>query len=267
MYKISIITVVFNDVLHIEKTIQNVLEQTYPNLEYIIIDGASTDGTIDIVKRYEDRLMWVSESDHGIYDAMMKGTRKATGEWILFRHSGDFFAGPSVIEDLFSHYTKDNNEDFLLANCRMINNYGYKDVKPGILTNKSLFDGMPVIHPSTFIRKRTQLKYPFHIEYKNSADYYFFLEAFRNNASFRYFDITLSLMDCERGATVDNNDITIKDNISIFKIMGAPSSKTRILQRSLRIQRFLGVLKKILPSLYLWYVRGYLRKTGWVKVV
>lgn len=88
--KVSVITVVYNDVKNIEKTIKNVLKQTYTNLEYVVVDGASKDGTLDIIKRYEGKLRWISEPDKGIYDAMQKGANSATGEWIIFRNCGDF---------------------------------------------------------------------------------------------------------------------------------------------------------------------------------
>jgi len=79
---VSIVTVVFNDGEKIEELIHDVTNQTYPNIEYIIIDGGSTDGTLDIIKKYADKIdYWVSESDKGIYDAMNKGVRVATGEW------------------------------------------------------------------------------------------------------------------------------------------------------------------------------------------
>ena len=80
---ISVITVVYNDVLHIEQTMLSVLNQSYPNIEYIVIDGGSTDGTVDVIKKYADRLAcWVSEPDGGIYPAMNKGLVHATGEWV-----------------------------------------------------------------------------------------------------------------------------------------------------------------------------------------
>lgn len=90
---ISVITVTYNCCDTIEQTILNVLKQTYLYLEYIVIDGGSTDGTVDVIKKYAHKLAyWVSEPDKGIYDAMNKGTLAATGEWLLFRNSGDFFS-------------------------------------------------------------------------------------------------------------------------------------------------------------------------------
>jgi glycosyltransferase involved in cell wall biosynthesis len=99
---VTVITVCFNCKSDIEKTIKSVLEQTYDNIEYLIIDGGSTDGTVDVIKTYSDRLAyWVSEPDRGIYDAMNKGLQKAAGEWVNFMNVGDLFVDEMVATDLF----------------------------------------------------------------------------------------------------------------------------------------------------------------------
>ena len=100
--KISVVTVCYNAVKDIEKTILSVINQTYPNVEYLIIDGGSTDGTMDVVNKYRDNIsVVVSEPDKGIYDAMNKGVKMATGEWINFMNAGDCFADDNVLGEVF----------------------------------------------------------------------------------------------------------------------------------------------------------------------
>ena len=90
--KVTVVTVCYNAVKEIEKTIQSVIGQTYDNVEYIIVDGGSTDGTLDIIRKYSSRITrWVSEPDKGIFDAMNKSARMATGEYINFMNAGDLF--------------------------------------------------------------------------------------------------------------------------------------------------------------------------------
>ena len=102
MPKISVVTVCYNAVETIEKTILSVINKTYQNIEYIIIDGASTDGTVDIINRYRDKIAYfVSEPDKGIYDAMNKGINAATGDWISFMNAGDTFYCNKTIHRLF----------------------------------------------------------------------------------------------------------------------------------------------------------------------
>jgi glycosyltransferase involved in cell wall biosynthesis len=106
---ISIITVVYNSASTLEQTILSVINQTYENIEYIIIDGGSTDGTVDIINKYEDKLAyWVSEPDNGIYDAMNKGINRATGEWINFMNAGDGFNSYNILEDVYSREISNN---------------------------------------------------------------------------------------------------------------------------------------------------------------
>lgn len=117
MLKISVVTVCYNAAATIEETIQSVLNQTYPNVEYIIIDGGSTDGTVDIIKRYADRVAyWVSEPDKGIYDAMNKGIAAATGDYINFMNAGDRFYEDKVLAktaSAISEHPANENKIFL----------------------------------------------------------------------------------------------------------------------------------------------------------
>lgn len=121
--KISIITVVFNGSKYLEKTIQSVINQTYQNIEYIIIDGGSTDGTLDIIKKYEDKITyWLSEPDEGIYYAMNKGISVATGDWVNFMNSGDCFYNNHVLKTIFGSQTYDK---ILVISGKVAMHYGH----------------------------------------------------------------------------------------------------------------------------------------------
>lgn len=98
---VTVITVCYNAESLIEETIQSVLNQDYKNLEYLIVDGASKDGTMSVVQKYADRLTYVSEPDKGIYDAMNKGLQMAKGEWVNFMNAGDTFVDEKVLSDVF----------------------------------------------------------------------------------------------------------------------------------------------------------------------
>lgn len=133
--KISVITICYNAEKTIERTIKSVLNQSYKNLEYIIIDGGSKDNTMKIVKRYKDKISSViSEPDNGIYDAMNKGVRIATGEWLNMMNAGDCYTNDEVLNEIFStsipkdktviysdYYTKDVFGNLVRVNIDLIN--------------------------------------------------------------------------------------------------------------------------------------------------
>lgn len=200
---ITVVTVVYNGVEDLEKTIQSVLNQTYPNIEYIIIDGGSTDGTIDIIKKYQGRLAyWVSEPDEGIYYAMNKGIQKATGEWIHFRNCGDYFFDIDAVEKMFSNPVA--NEVMLLhGDCRVINKDGYVDMQPPILY-RSYKKGIPVFHPSTFVRRSFHVMHPFNTLYRSSSDYEFVYMALKQAVNIEYRPHIISIYNSQEGFSVTN---------------------------------------------------------------
>lgn len=167
--KLSIITVSFNCVNEIEETILSVINQDYPNLEYIIIDGGSTDGTVDVIKKYESRLTyWKSEPDKGLYDAMNKGIMKATGEWVTMRNCGDLFAERDSLLKLFAEPVS-KDIDFVCAAAYRITDLGYYIAKSRNMESKD--SGMSVVHPATFVRTSWHQQRLFDIHYTVCADY------------------------------------------------------------------------------------------------
>src|ERR1700753_3551193 len=142
--KLSVITVVYNDVKGIERTMLSVLNQTYPNIEYILIDGLSTDGTLDIIKKYQDRIKLISEKDAGIYDAMNKGLAIATGDYVLFMNSGDELYSRETVANVFAAAT---DADIYYGETEMINANGEslgqrRHAAPETLNLKSFKYGM-----------------------------------------------------------------------------------------------------------------------------
>lgn len=150
---ISVITVVYNGKRHLEETIQRVINQTYDNVEYIIIDGGSTDGTLDIIKKYEDKIdYWVSEKDAGVSDAFNKGVRVANGIYINFQGDGDGFTSQDALVKLFD--TINPKEDiFVSAKIRRIDDHGetlFISKQPRVFFPKSLLFRMPMPHQGLF---------------------------------------------------------------------------------------------------------------------
>ena len=169
--KLSVITIVYNNVCDIERTMLSVLNQTYSNIEYIVVDGSSTDGTLEIIKRYESRITkLIVERDDGIYDAMNKGLTVATGDYVLFMNSADEFYGPDTVAEVFSVA---NDADIYYGETEMINDKGQslgqrRHKAPTNFTWRSFKYGMSVSHQAIYIRR--SLTEPYDRQYNLSAD-------------------------------------------------------------------------------------------------
>ncbi len=173
--KISIIIVVFNGAKTIEKTLESVLGQTWRNLELIVVDGGSTDDTLEILKKIENPVLsWTSEPDKGIYDAMNKGLQKATGDWIYFLGADDEFYDRKVLSSVFeeAHF---ENIDFIYGNVK---SDAFKGIYDGVFNyNKLLIKN--ISHQAIFYHKSIFLKNGnFNLKYKSHADWDFNLRCF-----------------------------------------------------------------------------------------
>ena len=187
--KVSVITVCYNSAKTIQKTLASVLAQNYDDYEYIIIDGASTDGTLDIIKEYEPgfsgKMRYVSEPDSGIYDAMNKGIRLAEGDFIGIINSDDFLEADSLNEigEMISKYPK---ADIIYGSIKSLHHNG------GIEISRRPHQDLPydtMAHPGCFISKAAYEKYGYYSnEYKIAADYELLLRMYLHGALFQAVD-------------------------------------------------------------------------------
>lgn len=173
---ISIITVVYNGSKTIEQTIQSVINQTYTNIEYIIIDGGSTDGTLDIIKKYEKHIAyWISEKDKGLYDAMNKGIGFAKGEIIGMINSDDWYE-PNAVDLIVDAYRKNPDKKIFHGDRFDIQEDGSRKIRKFHPSRtKFLYYGMTYNHPSMFVKKEVYQQRLYNTEMKSMSDYEFVL--------------------------------------------------------------------------------------------
>jgi glycosyltransferase involved in cell wall biosynthesis len=186
---ISIITVVYNGKKHLEQTIQSVLNQTYTNFEYIIIDGGSTDGTVDIIKKYENQInYWISEPDNGIYDAMNKGLAQAKGDYIGLLNSDDFYES-NALEIITNEIKTTPNTDVFFGNMFILNQNLQEKQLQTYKKGENLHKIFSIWHPTVFVKKECYKKYGnFDTNFKIAADYELLLRLKKQGCSFKYIN-------------------------------------------------------------------------------
>jgi glycosyltransferase involved in cell wall biosynthesis len=188
--KLSIITVNYNDAIGLERTIKSVISQTYHDFEFIIIDGGSTDESVEVIKKYEEHIdYWVSEHDGGIYCGMNKGLHQAQGEYVNFMNGGDCFYSPQVLEQIFS----------LGIETDIITGTHVGSPHPNIgkngVTMYDLCTGA-IDHQASFIKREVALRHPYDEKYKIVSDWKFFIEALIiDNCTFYYTDTIVVNVD------------------------------------------------------------------------
>lgn len=189
---VTVVTVVYNGEKLLEETIQSVIGQTYENIEYIIIDGGSSDGTLDIIKKYEAKIdYWISEKDQGIYDAMNKGLELLTGTWVSFMNVGDRFYSLDILTNVF-----ENNR---LSMCDVI--YGDLETQKG-LKKQARYNGVKTFlrrtigHQSLFVKSK--LHHEFNEKYKISSDYELLVRLSVSKCKFYYLNMIVAFYDVDK---------------------------------------------------------------------
>jgi glycosyltransferase involved in cell wall biosynthesis len=182
--KLSVITIVYNNAKDIERTMQSVLNQTYQNIEYILIDGASNDGTVEIIQKYNSQLAnFISEPDNGIYDAMNKGLAIATGDYVLFMNSGDEIYAPETVADVFASAP---SGDIYYGETEMFDenwtSLGQRRHRaPEHFDWHSFKYGMNVSHQAIYIKR--SLTEPYDLTYKYSSDIDWIIKAAKKSSN------------------------------------------------------------------------------------
>ncbi|UKT63250.1 glycosyltransferase family 2 protein [Pedobacter mucosus] len=209
--KISILIVVYNAVEHLEQSLLSVIKQAYSNVELIVIDGNSTDGTVDIIRRYSDKIgYWVSEPDNGIYDAMNKAVDKATGDWIYFLGAGDILL---------------NVLDKVIDNFKDVNTVYYGDVYRTDLLK--VFNGrfsmfrsarMSICHQAIFYPNEAIKKHKFNTKYKVQADHNLNMVIQGDLAyKFEYFSAVVCIYEGGGFSAVTRDEDFFRDRLNIVR--------------------------------------------------
>ena len=249
--RISIITATYNSSAHIHDCVQSVFKQSHEDIEHIIIDGASKDNTLKIIKSIPNRIVKiVSEPDRGIYDAMNKGIRLATGDVIGILNSDDFFEGPDVIKTIVKEFQNDSSLEGVYTNLYYVKQDSPQQVVRHWVSEtfkeKRFFYGWHPPHPTLYLRRDVYQKYgDFNLNFSLSADFELMLRFFeKHNIKTKHLPITTIRMRLG-GATSKNWENERKQNFECMEAFRANGFKSPVLYPIYRLlPKLLQFLKK-----------------------
>jgi len=235
---VTVITVVFNGVDRLENTILSIVGQDYENLEYIVIDGGSEDGSVDVIRRYDDRIAyWLSEKDEGIYDAMNKGISLSNGEWLSFINCGDEFYNSHVLSSL---KLTSVNVDMIIGRTRLTHGEEFSIIRP-VINRYLLLIGNFICHQSVVIRRGMQET--FDTRFSMLADYHLWLKAlYREKRRYLVVDQVIASYDAT-GYSSKDSDTWRKEELAIKKELSWLAYCLSLIRQSLtRILPFISRL-------------------------
>lgn len=267
--KVSVITVCWNCVNEIEKTIQSVISQTYSNVEYVVVDGASKDGTLDIINQYRDKIsILISEPDKGIYNAMNKGVKVATGQWCIFMNAGDVFASDEVISYMFHEHSPKSTTKVYYGNTTFVNEQQEKCSRYAQPVYPTILRCQPYCHQSAFFNIESKFSPFFDEKYRIISDYSTSLRYFEEfgASSFEYIDVLVSEFAAFGGASTleSNNQKKSLEFLDVWK-------HHKICRKRYLIERFkyfiiyeqpVGFLTGMLEKYSSKRTEGYYRRTS-----
>lgn len=192
---ISVITINYNNKNGLEETIKSVISQTYSLLEYIIIDGGSTDGSLDVIKKYNDKInYWISESDKGIYNAMNKGIIQAHGEYCIFMNSGDCFYDKDVLRNVFLEIQQAD----IITGITQLKTKPIQFWYPPKEISFKWFHMASISHQASFIRTNLLIENPYNENFRIVSDWVFFMQTLIiNNCTYKPIQTIICIFDME----------------------------------------------------------------------
>ena len=244
--KVTVVTAVLNDAGHIEQTILSVISQTDIEIEYIIVDGGSKDGTLELIGKYKDKIsLLISEPDRGVYDAMNKGIKYSTGDFVYFLNSGDVLLNPSILSKIKLEELKERNA---IIYGNVVVAYGNIEAleKPRPFFNSKMkFKGIGICHQSMFFPGKLIRNEKYDLSYKIAADYDLVYRLWRKGTEFLYRDITIAKYDWGKGISSNPYKLldVYRENARVCHQQLNPLYWAKMVLEYIRLQKKLANLK------------------------
>lgn len=244
--KVTVVTAVLNDAGHIEQTILSVISQTDIEIEYIIVDGGSKDGTLELIGKYKDKIsLLISEPDRGVYDAMNKGIKYSTGDFVYFINSGDILLNPSILSKIKLEELKERNA---IIYGNVVVAYGNIEAleKPRPFFNSKMkFKGIGICHQSMFFPGKLIRNEKYDLSYNIAADYDLAYRLWRKGTEFLYKDITIAKYDWGKGISSNPYKLldVYRENARVCHQQLNPLYWAKMVLEYIRLQKKLANLK------------------------
>ena len=244
--KVTVVTAVLNDAGHIEQTILSVISQTDIEIEYIIVDGGSKDGTLELIGKYKDKIsLLISEPDRGVYDAMNKGIKYSTGDFVYFINSGDVLLNPSILSKIKLEELKERNA---IIYGNVVVAYGNIEAleKPRPFFNSKMkFKGIGICHQSMFFPGELIRNEKYDLSYNIAADYDLAYRLWRKGTVFLYKDITIAKYDWGKGISSNPYKLldVYRENARVCHQQLNPLYWAKMILEYIRLQKKLANLK------------------------
>lgn len=244
--KVTVVTAVLNDAGHIEQTILSVISQTDIEIEYIIVDGGSKDGTLELIGKYKDKIsLLISEPDRGVYDAMNKGIKYSTGDFVYFLNSGDVLLNPSILSKIKLEELKERNA---IIYGNVVVAYGNIEAleKPRPFFNRKMkFKGIGICHQSMFFPGELIRNEKYDLSYNIAADYDLAYRLWRKGTVFLYKDITIAKYDWGKGISSNPYKLldVYRENARVCHQQLNPLYWAKMVLEYIRLQKKLANLK------------------------